>query len=118
MTVDVFTERLAKVRFRFVSTLQSKINDAYSALPGLSDTSPQAALTTAETYRAMHSIVGVGPTVGFPATGRAARDVEETLRLPQNDGRGLSTDEVTLYKKRLHALREAAQRELEFFHAR
>jgi len=117
MTVDVFTERLAKVRKRFISTLESKIDDAYSALPKLAAADPGSATTAAETYRTMHGIVGVGPTVGFPATGRAAREVEASLLSPQHDGRGLSAEEVALYEERLHALREAARRELEFFHA-
>ena len=35
MTVDPFAERLARVRERFVSALESKIEDTFAALPDL-----------------------------------------------------------------------------------
>ena len=36
MAVDPFTERLARVRERFVSALESKIEDTFAAIPDLS----------------------------------------------------------------------------------
>ena len=36
MAVDPYAERLARVRERFVSTLESKIKDTFAALPNLS----------------------------------------------------------------------------------
>ncbi len=119
MSVNSFAERLARVRQRFVSTLDSKINDAYAALGSLANT---GATTTAvesveRTYREIHGIVGIGPTVGFPATSRAARGAADVLRAPYQDGRGLTPDEILLLRKRLHALREAATRELELFYS-
>ena len=36
MGVDPFAERLARVRQRFVSALEGKIEDSYSAIPHLS----------------------------------------------------------------------------------
>jgi hypothetical protein len=113
MTTDPFTERLARVRHRFVSTLEGKIEAAYAAIPQFSAGVPAAIPAVAETYRCMHGIVGTGPTVGFPATGRAARDVEYVLRVPQQAGRGLTDDEIQALKETLHALREAAGRELQ-----
>jgi chemotaxis protein histidine kinase CheA len=117
MTLDPFTDRLARVRQRFVSTLQGKIEDAYAEIPTLSSVAPAAAPAVAEAYRCMHGIVGIGPTVGFPAIGRAARDVEDVLRVAQHDKRGLTADEILAFKKRLDALRETATRELQFFHS-
>jgi hypothetical protein len=117
MAVDPYTSRLAKVRHRFVSTLESKIEDAYRAVPKLVAVVPAASTNVAEAYRCMHGIVGIGPTVGFPSTGRAAREAEDVLRSPHRDGRGLTSDEVSLFMKRLHALREAASRELRFFYS-
>jgi hypothetical protein len=116
MTIDPFTDRLARVRHRFVSTLEGKIEDAYAAIPQLSNGVPAAAPTVAETYRCMHGIVGIGPTVGFPATGQAARDVEVVLRSPQQAKRGLTDGEIQTLNTRLDALREAAARELRSFH--
>jgi hypothetical protein len=113
MTIDPFTERLARVRQRFVSTLEGKIEGAYAAIPALAGAAP----AVTETYLCMHSLVGIGPTVGFPATGRAAHDVEAVLRPPQQARRGLTDDEILALTKRLHALREAATRELQVFHS-
>ena len=118
MAVNSFAERLARVRQRFVATLGSKIDDAYAALTNVANTgAPGAVKSVQQTYREIHGIVGIGPTVGFPATGRAARGAEDVLRVPYQAGRGLTPDEILLFKKRLHALRESATRELELFYA-
>ena len=117
MTADPFTDRLARVRDRFATTLAGKIEETCASIPNLSDAAPAAAAAVAEAYRCVHGIVGVGPTVGFPATGRAARDVEDVLRVAQHEKRGLTADEILAFKKRLDALRETATRELQFFHS-
>ena len=117
MNADPFAERLAKVQHRFVSTLAGKIEDAHGAASNLSAASAAGPASVAETYRSMHGIVGIGPTVGFPSTGRAAREVEDVLRSPHRDGRALTCEEVSLFMTRLQALREVATRELELFHA-
>ena len=115
MTTEAFAERLARVRHRFVSTLESKINDTDAVISNLSAKAPKAAVSVGDTYRSIHGVVGVGPTVGFPSIGRAARDVESVLRGPYENRRGLSDDEILLLRRRLHALREAASRELQVF---
>jgi chemotaxis protein histidine kinase CheA len=117
MTLDPYTDRLARVRQRFMSTLEGKIEDAYAAIPKLSDALPGAAAVVDAGYRCMHGIFGIGPTVGFPATGRTAHDVEAVLRLPQRDKRGLTDDELLAFKQRLDALREAASCELQSIHS-
>jgi chemotaxis protein histidine kinase CheA len=117
MTVDPFTDRLARVRHRFVSTLEGKIDDAYAALAPMTDGEPGAAAATAEIYRSLHGIVGIGPTVGFPVTGRAAHDAEDVLRMAQQHKRGLNPAEVQSLKRRLHVLREAAEHELRSFYS-
>jgi chemotaxis protein histidine kinase CheA len=116
MSADVFADRLARVRQRFVSTLDSKIEDAYAAISKLSDVAPMATTSIVEVYRSIHGVVGIGPTVGFPSTGRAAREVEDVLRGPYQNRRGLTADEILLFEKRLCAFREAAARELQSFH--
>lgn len=113
MVVDEFTERLARVRHRFMSTLQSKIEDTYAALPGLIGDDAGAAQEVAEVYRRIHNIVGVGPTVGFAATGGLARKVEGILFLAHHDRRGLTPSELEALRPLLHGLREAAQEELQ-----
>lgn len=113
MTIDAFADRLSRVRRRFVATLASKMEDAFAAIPKLRAVAPAAASAVGETYRCIHGIVGVGPTVGFPETGRAARDVEDALRPAQDEKRGLTEDEILLVQQRLHVLQAAAAREMQ-----
>ena len=117
MSLVSFKDRLDRVRYRFVSTLESKIDDAYESISDLAEVAPSAATSVEQTYRSIHSVVGIGPTVGFPSTSKAARGVEEVLRGPYETQRGLSADEILLLKRQLHSLREAASRELQFFYA-
>lgn len=116
MAVDPYAERLARVRQRFVAGLESKIEDTYRSLPHLSATAPDGLEAVEETYRRIHSLVGIGPTVGFARTGRAARSVENILMLPQEAKRGLNDQEIDSFKKALHALRETATSELQTFY--
>jgi hypothetical protein len=117
MAVDPFAERLARVRERFVAALESKIEDTFSAIPDLSGETPDVIETVGETYRRMHSIVGIGPTVGFAGTGRAARHLENILMEPHQAERGLTVEEIATFKKALHTLREAATSELQSFYS-
>ena len=117
MSVDPFTDRLARVRHRFASTLEGKIDDAYAAVVHLAEGEPGAAPAVAESYRSLHGIVGIGPTVGFPNTGRAAHEAEDVLRLAQQAKRGLNPAEIQSLKRRLHVLREAAELELRGFYS-
>lgn len=111
MTTDPFTERLARVRQRFITTLEGKIEDTYADLPKL--TGEGAADAVGETYRRIHGIVGIGPTVGFAATGKAAKTVENVLIGPHRAARGLVANELDALRKALHALRTTAHQELQ-----
>jgi hypothetical protein len=91
---DPYAERLARVRQRFVSALESKIEDTYASIPDLSGDTSAVIETVGETYRRMHGIVGIGPTVGFSGTGRAARSLENILLLPHQAERGLTSEEM------------------------
>jgi chemotaxis protein histidine kinase CheA len=115
--VDPFIERLARVRQRFVSALEGKIDETDAAIPNLSGAAPAASETVGETYRRIHSIVGIGPTVGFAATGTAARGLETVLSPAHHAGRGLTEQEVGTFRKALQVLREAAARDLQAFHS-
>lgn len=116
MSIDVFADRLARVRRRFVSTLQGRIDDTSASLDKLAAKAPGAATAVGEAYRCVHGIVGVGPTVGFPATGRAAHGVEDVLRPAQNERRGLSEEEMARVRERLIELGAAAEREMQAFY--
>jgi hypothetical protein len=117
MAVDPFTERLGRVRERFVSSLEGKIDDTYAAIPDLSGDTSAVVEAVEETYRRIHGIVGIGPTVGFAGTGRAARSLENILLPPHRAERGLTGAELDSFKKALHALRETATRELQSFYS-
>jgi hypothetical protein len=117
MTADPFMERLARVRVRFATTLPAKVEETCAAVPYLSDGSQAAVTAVADAYRCVHGIVGVGPTVGFPGSGSAARAVEDVLRPAQQARRGLTADETAQLTKTLQVLRDVATRELQSVHA-
>lgn len=117
MTADPFTDRLARVRHRFAASLAGKIDETSAAIPRFAQAGPAAVGAVAEAYRCMHGIVGVGPTVGFPVSGNAAREVENVLRPPHQAGRGLSAGEIAAVTKKLQVLREVAARELQSLHS-
>jgi HPt (histidine-containing phosphotransfer) domain-containing protein len=113
MTADLFSDRLARVRDRFASTLVAKIDDVAATMPNLAETAPAAAAAVAAACRTVHGMVGVGPAVGFPASGDAAREIEDLLRPPQQQSRGLTADEIARLTKLLATLRLTATQELE-----
>jgi chemotaxis protein histidine kinase CheA len=109
---DHFSERLEVVRKRFASSLEGKIENTYAELPHLSDADANAADALANAYRRIHGICGVGRTVGFAATGRAAKAVEDVLVGAYHGKRGLSATEMARLKQTLGLLTAAAQAEL------
>lgn len=111
MAADIFEERLAKVRDRFVSTITSKIDEAYAAAPKLSGEGERVIDAIAETHRRLHGIAGTGLTVGFAATGQAARQAEAILTAANKERRGLTADELAELMQALRALRQAAASE-------
>lgn len=113
MDADVFAERLSKVRNRFTSTLESKLEETDAAMAGLTGESAAVAEAVGETYRRLHGIAGTGPTIGFPLTGQAAREAESFLLAANREQRGLTGDEVANLNNALVALRQAAMRELQ-----
>jgi chemotaxis protein histidine kinase CheA len=116
MQTDQFEERLAKVRLRFASTLQAKITDINEALPHLLRQEAPAMQKLADVYRQVHELCGIAPTLGFVATGKAARNAEVILLLPFRSKRGLTADEGENVQKALEALGAAAQSELQSIH--
>lgn len=112
MTIAQHSEHLARVRYRFASSLECKIQDTYAVLAKLSGQGPAVAEVVARSYRRIHDIVGVGPTVGFVDTGRAARAAEDVLFPAQSARRGLNIDEIDRLKQALQALRAISRREL------
>lgn len=113
MAVDEFSERLARIRQRFAASLPGKIDDSLAALPKMSYADPEAIETIVVTHRKLHEMCGVAPSIGFPATGQAARAAETVLRDPAKSKRPLTSDEIAAFITRIDGLRSAAQTELQ-----
>jgi chemotaxis protein histidine kinase CheA len=109
---DHFNQRIDMVRRRFASSLESKISDTYAELPQLSDAGAKAVDIVANAYRRIHAIRGIGGTVGFPETGRAAKDVEDVLVSAYRDQRALEIAEIARVRDTLDVLGATAQAEL------
>jgi len=118
MSTESFTEHLARVRNRYASTIESKIEDTYADLPHLVGAGPAVSATLEQTYRRIHGIVGIGLTVGFAATGKAAKAVENVLLEPHRAARGLDLNEINALKQALDALHDTVQRDLQAVTAR
>ncbi len=71
-----------------------------------------------ESYRHLHSISGIGATVGFTATGEAAHLAEAALLPAYHQKRGLTEAEIASLKKALARLRDAASSELRLMYQR
>ena len=112
MAIDQFTERLAIVHTRFAANLNRKLDNLDRALPQLSGERPAAIEALATAHRNVHALCGIGPTVGFVATGQAARLVERILIQPLRAKRGLTDSEVVRVRDGLRALRAAARNEM------
>ena len=112
MEIDEFAERVARIRQRFAAALPKKIDDSFLALDHLSG-GGRAIDDVVVTHRRLHEMCGIAPTIGFEATGRAARAAETVLREPAKAKRSLTADEAAALKRDLDALRDAAQSDLQ-----
>jgi hypothetical protein len=110
---DQFHDRLDAVRRRFASSLQRKIEDTVAELPRLCGDSDAVINAVETSYRRIHGICGVGATVGFVITGRAAKKAEDVLVGAFRGRRGLVAEELIRLEKALEALSFAAANELQ-----
>jgi hypothetical protein len=108
---DLFTERFAAVRRRFAARLDSRIDEIESNVPRLKHDGALEAL--AEAHRRAHDLCGVGPTMGYVMTGRAARSVERLLLAAVTSQRMLTEDEFARLREGIAELRAAAAAEVE-----
>ncbi len=113
MTVHLFSQRLGKVRARFVANVERKIETLDNALPQLCGEGDGIVERLAAAHRSVHALCGVGPTIGFVATGRAARTVERILRQSLKAKRGLTDLELANVRAGLAELRAAAQADVQ-----
>jgi hypothetical protein len=113
-----FETRLAIVRHRFATTLESKIEDAFVSAEQMLCGDEGGIKKISQSYRCLHGISGIGPTVGFAATAEAARAAEGALMDAYHDSRGLTEAEALNLKKSLQRLRLAASSELRLLYQR
>jgi hypothetical protein len=118
MYADQFETRLARVRHRFATTLESKIEDAVISANRMSRSDDGVVKNISDSYRCLHGICGIGPTVGFSATGGESHPPEVTLMQAYRESRGLTDKEVLNLKKALERLRLAAASELRLMYQR
>jgi hypothetical protein len=118
MYADQFESRLAIVRHRFATTLESKITDVVISADRMSRSENGSIKDLSGSYRHLHHICGIGPTVGFSATGEAARTAEVTLMVAYREKRSLTERELLSLKRALEALRAAAATELRLMYQR
>jgi HPt (histidine-containing phosphotransfer) domain-containing protein len=109
VTTDLFAERFAAVRERFTAKLGARIDEIEATIPELAVDG--AAETLARAHRRAHDLCGVGPTMGFVATGQAARQIEQVLLPPLKARRPLYADEVARVTEGIARLRSAASAE-------
>ncbi len=112
--VDDLTERLARVRARFAAALDGKIADSFAALEKISGGGETIEIVVAA-HRRLHELCGIAPTLGFTATGKAARSAESVMREAAGAKRALTPAEMTAFKSELEDLRAAATGELQAF---
>jgi chemotaxis protein histidine kinase CheA len=118
MYADQFEVRLAKVRHRFATALESKITNTLVLADRMARGEDGSSKLVSDAYRHLHTICGIGPTVGFTATGEAARVAESALMRAMFEKRKPSENEIMSLKKALAHLRTAAASELRLMYQR
>lgn len=113
MEADEFAERLAHIRRRFAAALPRKIDDSFVALIDLSKMDDSTIDTVVVTHSRLHEMCGIAPSIGFSATGKAARLAEAVLQDAAKLKRSLTAEEVTALTTELNGLRVAAQSDLQ-----
>lgn len=115
MTNVDFNERVARVRARFAASLPGKIADSFADLKQMSGGGSDSIETVITAHRRLHEMCGIAPTLGFEATGNAARSTEATIHEAAKAKRAATPAEIAALKTELEQLRTAASGELQDF---
>ena len=111
---DLFLERIAEVRERFASRLDSRIEEIGCA--ARCDCGEAGLDAIALAHRHAHGLCGVGATLGFVGTGKVARSIEQLLLPVVKAGRELTDDEIPRLREGLTLLRATASAEIAAIH--
>ena len=107
---EQFATRIDKIRVRFAYRLAEKLEQTDAALSQMMhDGGGVDAIATA--YRWFHDVSGIGPTLGFVATGNAARKCADILVDAFRSHRSLLPDELASLNSAFDSLRIEALRE-------
>ena len=98
---------------RFAAKLGNRIAEIDAALPELTGEGGVVAAAVYTAHRKVHDLCGIGPTLGFNATGKAARVCEKIMLQASRGERGLNEQEMADLKEGLVALRAAAQSDMQ-----
>ena len=115
MTADTFIDHVARVRARFAANLPGKITDSFADLEKLSGGGAGTIESMILVRRRLHEIYGIAPTLGFVATGKAARSAETAIREAAEAKRAATPAEIAALKSELERLRTTATDELQDF---
>jgi hypothetical protein len=107
---DQYAERIAVVRHRFLGRLDARIEVIASAIPQPGREDGFGALVLA--HREAHGLCGVGPTLGFVGTGKAARSIEQLLLAAVKARRTLDEDEILRLREGIALLRSTTTAEM------
>jgi chemotaxis protein histidine kinase CheA len=118
MLADLYEVRIARVRHRFATTLENKIETTMVSADRISRNQGSAIQHVSDSYRHLHRIYGLGATVGFAATGEAAHAAETALMQAYHEKRGLTESEVQCLKRALGRLQSVAASELRLMYQR
>jgi HPt (histidine-containing phosphotransfer) domain-containing protein len=108
---DQFSERLAALRRRFSDQLIARIDGIEAAAPQLGGRAKLDVLARA--HRDVHHLCGVGPSLGFVETGKAARTIEQFLLAAVRAERALTSEEISRLQTGIALLHSAASAEME-----
>jgi hypothetical protein len=118
MHVDQFEARLARVRHRFATTLESKISETVVSAEHMGDGDHRALECVSRSYHELHNFCGIGPTVGFVGTGDAANVAKNALIQAYLEKRVPTEGEILRLKRALAKLRQVATSELRSMYQR
>jgi chemotaxis protein histidine kinase CheA len=108
-----FADRLAALRQRFATQLDSRIAGMETAMLQREDDDLD---DLAHAHRDAHHLCGVGATLGFVGTGMVARSIEQILLAAVKAGRALTDDELPRLRAGIALLRSTASAELRSVH--
>jgi HPt (histidine-containing phosphotransfer) domain-containing protein len=107
---DLFADRMAAIRRRFILELDARIDEIEFAVPQAGRDGEFHILALA--HRQAHGLCGIGPTLGFVGTGKAARLIEQLLLPAVKAERPLTDDEVPRLRESIALLRSTARAEI------